>query len=1684
MKTVFNSFRENRAVTPKEIFPLPPTSAAKDRKIENHRPITVMGMSYPPSGSQTAFRRVSQVLRVKLFCGSLPHTLREFIHASGVTPHTVLSTFSRMACTLHNTTDVVAREINCTYTLVYILLFILVVSYLSLDVNGNNLCWVSHSLFLFSLLSRLIYSGRIDSEVRHPNPSLAWRSRMAQVHFELLKRMTYVATADSDNDSLPSLIACDSEDELDYTLANFFAISTPFEEFMAWIRDRCSGLLDNLTDAALSYIEEIYFHFATFQPESITQMILSYMRLFKAGRRFFEGKDESIIQHHMRIVEQYLKKNIFVATAGGPSIDFREKYKSFKEFTRIPLFNNLVTCMGYIITSSVGAGIRFKLRDNGLDDVCSYMREKARGGNIFSMTELFLDSLLMFLDNLPSYVDTGDIRSFDRYNFGVYFESVERLERTFPLRTYGFRSGEQICAVQYNIDLEQALELGSRLLINCASSRERSHLLSHVRSEHSKLKVLRTKVQSLGENSKDRDLPFSILVFGEPKTGKSRVVNEIIGIYGNFHGLPDLPECHYTRNLTEEYWSGYSNSCWSCVLDDIAATNKDSKQPDTSVGQLINIVNTLAYPLNMAAVEDKGKVFFNSPLVVGTTNKKDFDARAYCTTPAAAWRRMPYVITMDVKDAFCVKDENGRIISRTLDLDAIAEYKKSRGIKFVEVNNFKLEQFIPNLSTGNKTPDYKLLGTYDSLAELSVKIVELIAKHKDEVESTRERNLVLNSDHFCKHFVRQRDCHRCYTFDRLLTDKDFDHSAPVIAMATVTEVVTISFFTFLLLQLHTYCNSWYIYRWLCRKVFAVFMNRVYYYTADLRVRVLDRLGVAPVPITSSRESLKRRIDAIIYPEFNITHMHKCAGITILLSGLLVYAKMQGQNKFEATSNQKTEKESKKKDDNVYKYPTTYYPLERHHPGRTADVQRVANTTVSSTIWVSICGPSSEGLAVMATCLRSNIYITVAHAFPDSKVFEVSYSEVGPDKMDKCINLTSDTIFLDRDMDIAIFQILPLRPRPNLVKYLSNTMTEQMCKVYWCHPDSDLKLAPSQRGKEGYDRNGTWGKTDGYISSTPSQRGYCGSLFIHVLPRGFTIASMVCAGRIGFKSTVSVPILRSYVDNAILELQRKGLVVATACPGSINLGSYEVTQPLHYKSRFNYRDTSLVRVFGTSDIPRSKPRGATTKTIIHNEVVKKYGFLDYGDPPLTFGYKDGTWKDYFAYALDRKCSPAPTFAEHTIVPAFDNYCERIENIDLSDVSKVDLYVAINGLPGVKFIDSVNFNSSMGLPYSKPKREFHEPDVRPGYPDGKCLNPTIQADYDRALDIYKQGSMNHFIFSASPKVEVTPRKNIEKGKTRMFMVGSYIHILITRVYTIRIVKTIQDNPFLFECAVGVNAHSTNWSTFVGYFEHHDTMINGDFSGYDLNMPNEVLFYSFQVIVAIAERAGYSEEDICVLNNVFADIIYHLVNVDGDLVQFMKGHASGHALTVIINSIANSILMRIMYQFIMKDLCSFNSLVKLMTFGDDNISGVSPLIPEFNQVAITEAFAFFDIVYTMADKEREVVPYIPLSECDFLKRRWVFDTTYRVYRAPLQIESIIKSLLYRVDSKSCSDIQHTRDVLRSAQLEFVQYGRKTYDSYMIFCKHVVELHHINGLSEQVPFYSYDQLMGRLYPGLSDRK
>lgn len=500
----------------------------------------------------------------------------------------------------------------------------------------------------------------------------------------------------------------------------------------------------------------------------------------------------------------------------------------------------------------------------------------------------------------------------------------------------------------------------------------------------------------------------------------------------------------------------------------------------------------------------------------------------------------------------------------------------------------------------------------------------------------------------------------------------------------------------------------------------------------------------------------------------------------------------------------------------------------------------------------------------------------------------------------------------------------------------------------------------------------------------------------------------------------------------------------------------------------------IRVHGSHTMPRSTPKANVMTSLISEAVTKVMKIDKIHGEPLNFGATKHKVID-----IAGKVDTATRFDGTLVQKAYIDYACQLDKLPKSEldmVGKISDDVNLAGADGVIGLNAMNFNTSIGWPLKGPKTKYVTKSDREveGISCVRDIDPKILAEVTRLEAELLAGRSVNTVFKAAFKSEA---RKLSKDKQRVFAAANTAFVMLVRKYFLTIAALVQRNKEITECAVGTVVQSPEWTELYNHIGKNgwDRAIAGDYAKFDGKMSVHFMLMSFKLMIKIAEKSGnYDADDIIIMKGIASEISYPTYDYFGTLVQFFGSNPSGHPMTVIVNSMVNSLYMRYTYYSIAKNkgwwrTPLFSVVVALMTYGDDNIMTVLKGYDDFNHTAIAAEFAKVGITYTMADKDAESVPFINLSDASFLKHFAVWDDELGLYRSPVEDGSIAKMLHTHARSQVLSVEQSSAEAIQNAALKYFECGREVYT------KRVAELNQValdSGISSYVvPIPTYDE-------------
>lgn len=169
-----------------------------------------------------------------------------------------------------------------------------------------------------------------------------------------------------------------------------------------------------------------------------------------------------------------------------------------------------------------------------------------------------------------------------------------------------------------------------------------------------KLEKLHQLAKTASPEVHDRIEPMLIYLFGPPGQGKSALLKCIPRILYNSirsdkefdmakYSEPWSPSLVYARSVGEAYWSKWNNAPFTLFNEIFSA--KEERLREVTASEIIKCVDTAAFPLNAADVENKGMNYMTSDVIMCTSNVIQINDLGI-SDPGAIVRRLHFPLEM------------------------------------------------------------------------------------------------------------------------------------------------------------------------------------------------------------------------------------------------------------------------------------------------------------------------------------------------------------------------------------------------------------------------------------------------------------------------------------------------------------------------------------------------------------------------------------------------------------------------------------------------------------------------------------------------------------------------------------------------------------------------------------------------------------------------------------------------------------------------------------------------------------------------------------------------------------------------------------------------------------------------------------------------------------------------------
>lgn len=753
-------------------------------------------------------------------------------------------------------------------------------------------------------------------------------------------------------------------------------------------------------------------------------------------------------------------------------------------------------------------------------------------------------------------------------------------------------------------------------------------------------------------------------------------------------------------------------------------------------------------------------------------------------------------------------------------------------------------------------------------------------------------------------------------------------------------------------------------------------------------------------------------------------------------------------------------------------------------------------------------------------VASNVLMIPAHAVPYTFPFDIETSNTPgvPGAKTKDQALTPEYCWIDRDHDQAYVHLASSPASTNYAKFFPEeypTFYNRSTVLLWKSPDNEVKISkqpvrpnPEPVKYQGYlEHEGMlWGERrklttleisagEGLVYDTEFKGfgGLCGGLIVDAhkgIIYGFHVAG-IPNSYVGWSTCV----LQSHITRALEELKLTSPTLVVHSAGDIQVDKYNqpyslVNQKPLYTREDGTQNDSVVSYVGTvhkDGAPlESRARTPYIPTPFKG-VAENLGERKHKPPSKPNDVAKGM------KTLNKLTDPVQHYEGDILLRAINDYKEQTLTAIKSDPEAhtiLRMYTQEEALDGIGAfgLGGMPNDTSAGFPINKSKKAclVRDPmdESLPKIPREFNDNYDIQGEIDYTMDCWRKGQRSEPIYKASSKVnELLPIAKADE-KPRKFYGSPLASFVASRQVLSGVPRIMRKHWKETECLVGINPLSAEWGEFHDHLTEYSTsnMIAGDFSGFDTRMAAQITGAAAKIIISWYEHFECTEEEMSLLEGALSDIIHPNILFDGDLFRFANGNPSGNMITVQLNSICNSIMMRYVYYAQMPNIKEgFGRNVGLGTFGDDNAMAVKHHCSWFTHTSCQEEFRRLGIGYTMADKNAASRPYIDITEVSFLKRGFVVHPELNSVVGPIEEDSILKRFhwIKKPTETPLNFEEQFGAYTDGAFREKYLHGRDAYDTFTAQIANIVrENPSLRGVVNSIP---YDEMTVILRPDYS---
>jgi len=630
-----------------------------------------------------------------------------------------------------------------------------------------------------------------------------------------------------------------------------------------------------------------------------------------------------------------------------------------------------------------------------------------------------------------------------------------------------------------------------------------------------------------------------------------------------------------------------------------------------------------------------------------------------------------------------------------------------------------------------------------------------------------------------------------------------------------------------------------------------------------------------------------------------------------------------------------------------------------------------------------------------------------------------------------------------------------------------------------------------------DEDNTLTVTNPYVYTFPEhKKGDCGTPLLATVGYNTFLVGLHCAGsgELGY----ACPINKDFLLSKLQVLEDRCILTNIMSEGSFRLNDTSEVVPIGPRCPLLYEDIPSVNVYGRiSDYKHISNKSTLLKTTLFNDTEHLIGVSSTEDGlPKYMAPKMRSFKNNGVF-----CSPENNFVkkvgvlkaplnnkimEHVVLSFSIDILSKLKKNDIDSANPIPLSVAQNGFPLNFYYRAMKNSTSGGFLFTGTKSKYQELTPLDFKKDAVTPNYDVKIQVQEIIDAYLRDETSHSIVGAQLKDEPRSRSKVLSGNTRMFAMSSYDMTLVNRMYLMPFYSLMCQHRDLFYTKIGINMHSKEVDDMFHTLKDFSPLImEGDYGGYDTSMPVGIGVMANSVVYTTLKKLGYNSHSLKIVQGILTDNLYPTVVMDGNIFTPPGFQPSGKYATAEDNSLRGVILLYYAYAIMCTPLGKSNSLnattkfelknfTKLLlpvTYGDDMLCSVKEeLSPYFNNITYGKFVSeMYYMTFTTSDKKEHSAKFIDIDHISFLKRSFRYHPILQRIVAPLDKDSLMKSLCYYLPSKMITPEDQLVQTCNSAlrELFFHCDTESEYDSYRIKFINILTQRTILSSEDLSPFF-----------------